>query len=127
MIVTWSPCIVICSFHFVVLEASVKAAYLRTSQKLGLTGEDFKFKKEASEKESLAASNTKYKSIRNKELYKTSEEFKKSLNGDYSNFIGDFYEQLVLKHKNVSGAYEISAGNTDPADLVPILPKLQHK
>jgi hypothetical protein len=100
-------------------EASVEAAYLRTSQKLGLTGEDFKFKKRASEDESVAASNTKYKSIRNKKLYKTSEEFKKSLNGDYSNFIGDFYEQLVLKHENVSGAYQISPGNTDPADLVP--------
>jgi TP901 family phage tail tape measure protein len=100
-------------------KASVETAYLRTSQKLGLTGEDFKFKKEASEKESVAASNTRYKSIRNKKLYKTSEEFKKSLNGDYSNFIGDFYEQLVLKHKNVSGAYQISAGNSDPADLVP--------
>ena len=39
----------------------------------------FKFKKEASEKESIAASNTEYKSIRNKKLYKTSQEFKPKL------------------------------------------------
>ncbi|NDB28021.1 phage tail tape measure protein [archaeon] len=113
-------------------QSSVEAAFDRTKGKLGLTLEDFRFKKLASKNSSVAASNITrekpYKSLKTKIVYETPKEFEKSLDGDFSNFIGDFYEQLVLKHQNISGAYQISAGNTDPADLVPkILGRTMYK